>query len=195
MIMKRIILSITLLVSILIINDAFTQEQQLSKKDKKKLEKEEKKKQKEAAELVEWNEAKAIAESKRFVFTAFEVFTEGGSIALDERTNFFYVLGDDATLQTAVPVLENYPNPNGIGGVTTEGKVTSYKVKNKGPKKPISIQVAFKPLAGQGGGIHTFVVFIYGDGYAELQFPYRSTRLKGNIRKPENSKIYKGTHL
>jgi len=194
--MKRIILSIALLGSFLILaDDAFSQETQLSEKDKKKLEKEEKKKQKEAAELAEWNEAKAMAESKRFVFTANEMYTADGSISLDSRTNFFYVIGDDATLQFTFVGLQGIPNPNGLGGITSKGKVTKYNYKADNFKKPVTIEVTVNPLAGQGRGIHQMVVTIFGDGYAELLMPGNGARLKGRIVKPENSKIYEGTQL
>ena len=194
--MERIILSIALLGSFLILaNDAFSQEPQLSEKDKKKLEKEEKKKQKEAVELAEWNEAKTMAESKRFVFTANEMYTADGSISLDSRTNFFYVIGDDATLQFTFIGLQGIPNPNGLGGITSKGRVTKYSYKADNYKKPVTIEVTVNPLAGQGRGIHQMVVTIFGEGYAELLMPGNGARLKGRIVKPEDSKIYEGTQL
>lgn len=168
------------------------QETMLTDKEKRKLEKEEKKKQKEAEDLANYYEAKSMVDTKRFVFTASEAYA-GGVIGLDQKTNFFLVSENDATLQTAVPVLEGYPNPNGIGGITVDGKVDTYEVKIKGEKKPITVQITFKPNPGQGRGVHTFVLVVYGDGYAELQFPGSVTRLKGYIQKPEDAKIYKGT--
>ena len=192
--MKRIILSITLLAAFLILaSNVFAQETQLSNKDKKKLEKEEKKKQKDANELAEWNETKALAESRRFVFTATEMFTADGSISLDSRTNFFYVIGEDATLQFTFVGLQGEPNSNGLGGITLKGNVTKYNYKADNFKKPVTIEVMVKPRAGQGRGIHQMVLTIYGEGYAEMLMPDNGARLKGRILKPEDSKVYEGT--
>lgn len=193
--MKQKIILLSLIFSVWFSSNCITaQETKLSEKERRKIEKEEKKKQKEAEELANYYEAKSMVDTKRFVFTASEAYA-GGVIGLDQKTNFFLVIENDATLQTAVPVLEGYPNPNGLGGITVEGKVESYEVKIKGENKPIIVQIIFKPNSGQGRGVHTFVLFVFGDGYAELQFPGTVTRLKGTIQKPEDSYIYKGTTM
>jgi len=171
------------------------QETELNEKEKKKLEKENKKKQKEASQLADFNKAKEMAETKSFVFTGSEMFTPDGSAPLNARLNFFYLEGDEATLQFAFEGLQFIPNPNGLGGITSKGKVTKYTFKADNPKKPVSIQVTVQPMAGQGSGIHQVVLTIYGDGYAELLLQSSNVRVKGSIVKPEDSKIYEGTQM
>jgi len=192
--MKKIIILSSILISMLFIsNGLITQESQQSERDKKKLTKENKKKEKQAAKLADFNKAKAMAEAKRFVFTASELYTSQGSAPLSARTNFFYVIGDEATLQFAFEGLQGIPNPNGLGGITSKGMVTKYNYKADNPNKPVSIQVTIQPLAGQGNGIQQVVVTIYGEGYAELLLQGSGTRVKGSVVTPEKSKIYEGT--
>ena len=81
-----------------------------------------------------------MAETKRFVFTASELFTSEGSAPLNARINFFYVSGDEATLQFAFEGLQFIPNPNGLGGITSKGKVTKYTFKADNPKKPVQFR-------------------------------------------------------
>ena len=191
--MKKI-LTISLFLSfMLFFSGLMAQDTQQSVQDKKKLEKEEKKKQKQEADLADFNKVKTMAESQSFVFTAAEMFTAEGSASLNPRTNFFYVIGDEATLQFAFEGLQYIPNPNGLGGVTSKGTVTKYTYKADNPNKPVSIQVTVKPLAGQGQGIHQLVVTIYGDGYAELLMQSSGIRVKGSIERAEDSNIYEGT--
>lgn len=185
--MKRIILAFLVLMSIMAITDHLVaQETELSEKDTKK-------QAKAAAELDDFNEAKAMAESKRFVFVGSELYTAEGSVTLTSQTNFFYVVGDDATIQFTFQGMQYAPNPNGIGGVTAKGRVTKYEYKADKPKKPVTINVTVQPLAGQGSGIHQLAVTIYGEGNAELLMSSSGTRIKGTIVKPEDSKIYEGT--
>lgn len=165
---------------------------QVSEKEKRKLEKEEKKKQKEAAELADFNKSKQMAETKQFVITADELNTSRGIVQVDPKINFLIVNGEDATFQFAFYQLQSIPNPNGLGGITSEGKVTKYTYTANNPKKPVSVELTVKPQAAQGSGVHNFVVTIFGEGYAELIMPGGSTRLRGKIVSPEDSRIIKG---
>jgi hypothetical protein len=192
--MKKVILfsSIVFLIFI-ILKGGYAQDVPQIEKTKKNLTKEEKKQQKEAADLADFNDAKAMAEAKRFVFKGSELFTSEGSAPLTGRTNFFYVIGDEATLQFAFEALQSIPNPNGLGGITSKGKVISYIYKADNPKKPVQIEITVQPLAGQGRGVHQLLLTIYGEGYAELLLQGTGTRVKGSVDKPENSKIFEGT--
>jgi hypothetical protein len=192
--MKKIIMLCSIALSMLIlIQGGYAQDLQQKEKAEKNFKKEEKKQQKQAAQLADFNEAKAMAEAKRFVFKGSELFTSEGSAPLTGRTNFFYVIGDEATLQFAFEALQSIPNPNGLGGITSQGKVVNYNYKADNPKKPVQIEVTVQPLAGQGSGVHQLVLTIYGEGYAELLLQGSGTRVKGSVVKPENSKIYEGT--
>lgn len=191
--MRKIILSYGIAILTLMFMGTTSAQEQEDSKSKQKLTKEEKKKQKEAAQLADFDDAKALAESRSLVFQGSEMFTAEGSAPLSARTNFFYVDGDEATLQFVLEGLQYIPNPNGLGGITSKGKVTKYSYKADNPKKPVSIEVTVQPLAGQGIGIHQLVITIYGDEYAELLLQSNGVRVKGSIATLEDSKIYEGT--
>jgi hypothetical protein len=178
---------------LLLIQGGYAQDDPQKDKAEKNFKKEEKKQQKEAAQMADFNEAKAMAEVKQFVFKGSELFTSEGSAPLIGRTNFFYVNGEEATLQFAFEALQYIPNPNGLGGITSQGKVVNYNYKADNPKKPVQIEVTVQPLAGQGSGVHQLVLTIYGEGYAELLLQGSGIRVKGSVVKPENSRIYEGT--
>ena len=192
--MKKIIYVFSLLlVVVLSFNQMYAQETDANTKDLKKLEKSEKKKIREEAERNEWEKARVLAESKRFVFQASEMFTSEGTIPLDQKTNFFYVIDNEAVIQFTFMGLQSVPNPNGLGGITTEGEVTKYEIKADNYKKPVRINLSMKPEAGQGRGIYQLSVTIFGDDYAELLLTNNGVRLKGIIIQPEDSRIFQGT--
>ncbi len=191
--MKKNILSCSIAFLMLMFIGSVSAQEQQESKDKKSLTKEEKKQQKEADQLADFKKAKSLAEARSFVFQGSEMFTAEGSAPLSARTNFFYIEGDEATLQFTLEGWQYIPNPNGLGGITSKGKITKYSYTADNPKKPVSIQVTVQPLAGQGSGIHQIVVTIYGDGYAELLLQSSGVRVKGSIVTPEDSKIYEGT--
>ena len=167
--------------------------QELTTKDAKKLDKSEKKKMKEEAEKAEWEKAKTLVESKRVVFQATDLFTSNGTLPLDQKTNFFYVIDNDAVLQFSFIGLQSVPSPNGLGGITSEATVTKYKVTANNFKKPVRVEITVKPKAGQGTGIHQLSLTIFGDGYAELLLVNNGARLKGSIISPEDSRIFQGS--
>lgn len=167
---------------------------QESSKEKKKQDKEARKKEKEERELADWNLSKQLAESRQFVFTADQINTGAGMTQVDSKVNFFVVNGENATFQFAFYQLQSIPNPNGLGGVTSDGKITRYKYTANNPKKPISVEVTVKPMAAQGSGVHNMVVNMLGDGYGELILPEGTTRLRGKIVPLSESKIIKGGH-
>ncbi len=160
-------------------------------KEEKKQAKEEKKRLKEEAELADWNQAKAFAASKRFVFSSSQAFTIDGSFGTDPKLNFFYVIDDKAVLQFALDgvVIKG----NGVGGITWTNDILNYKVIADNTKKPVRVDIALKPIAGQGVGVRNISVTFYSDGYGEVDILGSGIRLNGNIVKPEQSNIFKGT--
>ena len=146
--------------------------------DSTKLTKEQKKEQKQKAEAADWNQAKALAEGKRIVFTATQLFTNGGSAGLNPNLNFLSVIDDQAVLQFGFEGV--IIGGNGVGGFTPQGMVTKYEVVADNPKKPVQIYINFDPLAAQGRGIGNFYITIYNEGYAELDFSASGLRMNGS---------------
>lgn len=150
----------------------------------------EKKQEKKDAALADWNSAKTLAESKNFIFAATELFTNDGSASLNSKLNFLSVSDEEAVLQFG---FENvYISGNGVGGFTSNGRITKYEVEAENPDKPVQIIINFDPLAAQGRGIGNFFITIYSEGYAELNFSASGLRLKGSITTPEKADVYLG---
>ena len=159
----------------------------------KKQQKAEKKKLREEQELADWNESKQMATDRRFVFKANQLITKDGTVSLDPKINFFYVIDDYSVIQFGFDGV--FIGGNGVGGITSDGTVESYKVIAENPKKPVQVELIVKPKAGQGFGIGTLVVKFYGDGYGEIQLNSNGYRLKGQIFKPEAANIHMGNKL
>lgn len=166
---------------------------QESEKEQKQQEKVAKKKLKEEQALAEWNASKQIAESRQFVFKANQLFTKGGTFSVDPKINFFYVIDDYAVIQFAFDGV--FIGGNGLGGITSEGTVQTYKIIAENPKKPVQVEVSVKPKAGQGIGIGNMAVQFFGDGYGEVLLYTNGYRLKGKIEKPEKANIHQGNKL
>ncbi|HHL57576.1 MAG TPA: DUF4251 domain-containing protein [Bacteroidetes bacterium] len=182
-----------ILIMVFTASHVWAQESVKSSADKKKLTKSEKKKLKEEAEKADWEKYNQLIESRQFVFQATDIYTSSGTAPLDQKTNFFYVIGDDAVIQLTFMGLQSVPTSNGLGGITSEGKVTKFNLKADNFKKPIRVTITVKPLAGQGGGIHQLNLTIFGDGYAELLLSRNNTRLKGIVIPADEAKIHQGS--
>ncbi len=89
---------------------------------------EEEKVAQEALDNLLFEEAKQAIESKTFVLEADQVvFKEGTNAFVSSNTNFVGVDNDNAVVQVAfnIPV----SGPNGLGGITVDGKVSDFKTK------------------------------------------------------------------
>lgn len=92
-------------------------------KEQKKAEKARKKRQQEIADSLSFEMAKAAVEDGHFVITADQIRgRRGRTISVNRTTNFVLVQGDAAVVQFALEGVVN--SPNGIGGLTVEGRVT-----------------------------------------------------------------------
>ena len=101
--------------------------------------------------------AQAI-DSARFVLTADRLTTRRGHVIYVTRsTNFVRVNGDKGTVQVA---FANAPGlgPNGLGGITLNGRVTNYQVKNP---KPGLTSISFNVT---GIGISSEVTLLVPEG-------------------------------
>lgn len=92
-------------------------------KEQKKAEKARKKRQKEIEDSISFELARKAVEEGRFVITADQIRGKHGrSVNVNRTTNFVLVQGDTAVVQFALEGIVN--SPNGIGGLTVEGRVT-----------------------------------------------------------------------
>lgn len=94
----------------------------------RELTKEEKKAMQEQLDSLLFEEAVKAVNEKNFTLEADQVvFKYGQTAYVSSNTNFVSVNGEDAVVQVAfnIPVA----GPNGIGGITVDGKVSAYEVK------------------------------------------------------------------
>ena len=95
--------------------------------EQKKAEKARKKREKEIEDSISFELAKKAVEEGRFVITADQIRgRHGRTVNVNRTTNFVLVQGDTAVVQFALEGIVN--SPNGIGGLTVEGRVTKKRI-------------------------------------------------------------------
>ena len=138
-----------------------------------------------------FEEAKQAMNEKRFTLEADQVIFKYGQIAyVNSNTNFVSVNGDDAVVQVAfnIPV----SGPNGLGGVTVDGKVSSYKLEeDKRGNLHLSMNVM-----GAGISAKVDIDIMKGSNNASLSIlpNFNSNRLslKGVLLPLHKSSVFKG---
>lgn len=138
-----------------------------------------------------FREAEQAIDEKQFTLEADRVvFKYGQTAYVTSNTNFVSVNGDEAVVQVAfnIPV----SGPNGIGGVTVEGKVTNYEVKRD---KKNNIRVLMNVM-GTGISARVDISLPYGGNNASVDITpnFHSNRLSlsGTLLPMEKSNVYKG---
>jgi len=161
------------------------QEKKLSKKERKELRSQQLAEQKEA--IV------ALLNSKAWVIEAHTVFDRyNQSYQLNPTINFVGVNGDEGALQLGFNGLIGW---NGVGGVTVDGKVTKYEVKEGKPNSGPTLVLRFQ---GRAMGSATISVTVNTSGQATARvngdFGDRIT-FSGMLKSLEESTVYKGQSL
>lgn len=96
-------------------------------KEQKKAEKARKKRQQEIADSISFEQARKAVEDGHFVITADQIRgRRGRTVNVNRTTNFVLVQGDTAVVQFALEGVVN--SPNGMGGLTVEGRVTKKRI-------------------------------------------------------------------
>lgn len=103
-----------------------------AEKLRKEQEKQEKKRRQERLDSLQFEMALAAIDDMHFVVVANRVsFRRGYTVNVNESTNFVLVQDNTATVQLAFE--RGFSGPNGLGGITVEGKIT--KVEKRFDKK------------------------------------------------------------
>lgn len=182
--MRILALSICILFASL--NESIAQEEKkLSRKEKKELKKQQQLEQK-----------KAILEllySKKWVIEAHTVYDRyNQSYQLNPTINFVGVKDEEGALQLGFDGLIGW---NGVGGVTIDGKITQYEVKEGKEKSSPVLNLRFQ---GRGAGSASINVTVNSSGQASARvsgdFGERIT-FSGMIKSLEDSSVYKGQSL
>ncbi len=184
--MKTTTIALCLAIFLAVINTSEAQEKQkLSKKEKKELKKQEQLKAKKA--IVD------LLHSKKWVIEAHTVYDRyNQSYQLNPTINFVGINGEDGAIQLGFDGLIGW---NGVGGITLDGTVTQYEVKEGKEKASPTVTMRFR---GRGVGSATLFITINSSGQATARvsgdFGGRIT-FAGIIKSLEESTVYKGQSL
>lgn len=177
------------------------QNQELSKKEQKELAKQQKKAQKERkkqighmAENISFERAAECLRNGNFVIEATQLQSRRGGITqVSSATNFISMSNGISVVQIAPS--NHFAGPNGVGGITVDGKVSEIKVtENKNGSISYSYSV-------QGIGISATVKINLPKGSSSASatvypnFNSNDITLTGKIVAPQNSKVFKGRAL
>jgi hypothetical protein len=172
---------------------AFGQDENaLSKKEQKALVKEERKARKAAEQEQLRNLTRWMVEQNRFVMEADYVSDNRGTRRpVNSTINFIAVDSTEGVIQLSTLWGPGY---NGVGGITVEGRISSYKVDTIQSKSGNSYNITIMLNTSMG----TFDIFfsVTPTGFADATIRGNtrgSLRYTGNLVPIEVSRVYKGT--
>lgn len=159
--------------------------------EKVKLSKEERKKIKEAEENEKFIKTAALINQKNFVLKAeYLIFKDGKMVSVDSKINFILVDTAKTTIQTGEGI---GVGENGVGGITADGKITNWQLKENQKRKNFSLSFNLSTLTGR----FIIVMDIEADGKTRASVTAMSKglllNLNGNIVKLKGSGIFKGS--
>lgn len=158
--------------------------------------KQSRKEKKELRKLQQAEQKKVIVElltSKTWVIEAHTVFDRyNQSYQLNPTINFVGINGDEGALQLGFDGLIGW---NGVGGVTIDGNVTKYEIKEGKESSSPTVSLRFQ---GRGVGSANIQITVNSSGQASARvsgdFGERIT-FSGMLRSIEESVVYKGQSL
>jgi hypothetical protein len=161
---------------------------------KKKLTKEERKalrKQKDEENLLK---IQAILESKQWIVEANTVLDRNNqSYQLNPTINFVGVDREEGALQLGFDGLVGW---NGVGGVTVDGKVTRYEIKEARKNRAPQVDIRFQGKGGVGSATINLTINTSFQATARVNgdFGERIT-FQGMLVPLQESRVYKGQSL
>ncbi len=175
------------LVSIMLLLTGSIQAQE----NRKELSKEERKALQIREDSLKHEAAIQAIDERSFTLEADEViFKRGQRAYVNSNTNFVSVNGDRAVVQVAFNVPMS--GPNGIGGVTVEGSISSYEVE-KDKKGNVSLEMN---VMGSGISARVYITMRPGNNNASVtilpNFNSNRLTLDGVLLPSELSNVFKG---
>ena len=196
--MKKFIVLVALIVASTLGASVHAQVSTLDTRDNPKAQREaERSRQKAEAEAQEaalYAAAVQALKENRFVVEVDRVVFKYGDVAyVNTNTNFILVDEDEGSVQVAFNT--PYSGPNGIGGVTVDGRVSGIKLKES---KKGKINYNFS-VQGTGISAQIFLTLSAGSNQATVtitpNFNSRTLTLYGEIVPLEQSSVFKGRSL
>ena len=157
----------------------------LSRKDRKELKKQQQIEQKKAILDLLYSETWVIE-----AHTVFDRYNQ--SYQLNPTINFVGIKGEEGALQLGFDGLIGW---NGVGGLTIDGKITKYEIKEGKENSSPTVNLRFQGR-GVGSAIINITVNSSGQATARVNgdFGDRIT-FSGMIKSIEESSVYKGQSL
>lgn len=185
--MKKLV--VTLLAVVTFSVSLFAQE--ISNEEWRNMSKQERKEYRQKIAEANQQQIMQLLTSKAWVLEAHQIQDKYGESAIIEpNLNFVGVAGENATAQLGSSGEIGW---NGVGGITVEGSVRQYKLKEG--KKPGSGAFLQIEILGTSSGHLSMSIHISGDGTASAtlsdNFGDRLT-YTGRIVSPAESTVYKG---
>lgn len=133
---------------------------------------------------------KEIVSDSSFVLEATELYNRNGrSVPASPSINFIAVSGDSLVLQIGS---DFGLGPNGVGGITLEGRILGYEVKDGPGYGTLSVNISVKSVIL---GLASVLIKVTDTGNfrASVRGSWRQQiTMSGNFRTWESSKIFKG---
>lgn len=156
--------------------------------------KEAKKEAQKAMDQALFEEAQQAIEDKAFTLEADRViFKRGSNVFVSSNTNFVMVNNDKASVQVAFNVPAS--GANGLGGITVDGRVSSYEMKTD---KKGNVYLSMNVM-GTGISARVEITLLQGSNNANVTITpnFNSNRLtlSGKLLPLEKSNVFKGQSL
>lgn len=187
--MKRlIIIGIGLFIAV----TAFSQEEELSRKERRQLEKEMKKEQQAKEAAMKAQVVGLMVEYQRFVLEADRLRDKrGNTVNVTSSLNFVACDSLNAVLQIGQ---NSYVGLNGVGGITVEGPVANYEFSFNEKNSVYTVSFNIRSTIGN----YDVQMTCFPDGRADATvsstWPGR-LNYSGYLVPPAQSRVYKGTSL
>lgn len=145
-----------------------------------------KKEKREAALTQQFQEKAALVESKRFVLEAdFLINKEGEQISVSSVLNFIMVDSNMAVIQVGSNV---GLGPNGSGGITAKGNITSWDVDKNEKKKSVNVRMNVNTSLG----FFSVSMFIPAGNNTTAKLSPATLDFVGKLVPLEKSIVYEG---
>ncbi len=155
-----------------------------------KSEKKNKREQKEQENLEKMQELYELVESRQFVVEANQVFGNAGDVYnVMPSVNYFAVDSSYSTMQLSFIGIIGW---NGIGGVTSDGRLDRFELQELVSGKPISL---YGSINSRSGGNVQFSMYVYSSGMASVTATGNwgnDITFQGRLFTLADSKVYKG---
>lgn len=171
---------------------AYSQEQELSRKERRKLEKEIKKEQQAKEAAMKAQVVGLMVEYQRFVLEADRLRDKRGN-QVNVNSNLNFVACDSLT--AVIQIGQNsYVGRNGVGGITVEGSVGNYEFSFNEKNSVYTVRFNIRATTGNYDVSMTCFPDGRADALVSSSWPGK-LNYSGFLVPPVQSRVYKGTSL